>query len=95
MAITEADVVRIAKLARIKIPAEKQSYMAQQVTGIMKWIDQIQEVDTSKVEPMTSVGDFPLPLREDKVTDGGYRDDILKNAPDAKHGFFTVPTVVE
>ena len=62
---------------------------------ILGWIEQLAEVDTAGVEPMSSVAAMRLPMREDEVTDGNCRDEILANAPEAAHGFFTVPKVVE
>jgi aspartyl-tRNA(Asn)/glutamyl-tRNA(Gln) amidotransferase subunit C len=95
MALDKATVARIATLARIKVSASEQANLAAELTGILTWIEQLDEVDTSGVEPMSSVAAMRLPMREDVVTDGNCRDKILSNAPAAAHGFFTVPKVVE
>jgi aspartyl-tRNA(Asn)/glutamyl-tRNA(Gln) amidotransferase subunit C len=95
MALDKATVARIATLARIKLPPSEQEHLAQELSTILGWIEQLTEVDTAGVEPMSSVVAMRLPMREDEVTDGNCRDEILANAPEAAHGFFTVPKVVE
>src|SRR5690348_12490932 len=94
MALDKATVARIATLARIKVPEEEQAHLAGELSQILSWIEQLNEVDTSGVEPMSGGAAMTLPMREDKVTDGGRRDEILANAPEAAHGFFTVPREV-
>ena len=95
MALDKAAVARIAALARIKLPEAEQGALAEELTGILAWIEQLNEVDTAGVEPMSSVAAMSLPMRDDVVTDGNCRDRILANAPDAADGFFVVPKVVE
>ncbi len=95
MALDKATVARIAILARIKLPRSEQEHLARELSAILGWIEQLAEVDTAGVEPMSSVVAMRLPMREDEVTDGDCRDKILANAPAAAHGFFTVPKVVE
>jgi aspartyl-tRNA(Asn)/glutamyl-tRNA(Gln) amidotransferase subunit C len=95
MTLDDKAVVRIATLARISVPATALSAVGAELSQILAWIEQLAEVDTTGVEPMTGVEHMALPWRADVVTDGERRDDILKNAPDAAHGFFTVPKVVE
>ncbi|HUH83138.1 MAG TPA: Asp-tRNA(Asn)/Glu-tRNA(Gln) amidotransferase subunit GatC [Stellaceae bacterium] len=95
MALDKAAVARIATLARIKLPEAEQGALAQELTGILAWMEQLNEVDTAGVEPMSSVAAMALPMREDVVTDGNCRDRILANAPEAADGFFVVPKVVE
>ena len=95
MPVDEATVKRIAKLARIAITEEDARHLAPELDGILHWIEQLGEVDTSGVEPMTAVIPNTLRLRDDVVTDGGVRDAVLANAPQAEHGFFTVPKVIE
>jgi aspartyl-tRNA(Asn)/glutamyl-tRNA(Gln) amidotransferase subunit C len=95
MALDKATVARIATLARIKVPEEEQAPLAGELSQILSWIEQLNEVDTSGVEPMSGGAAMRLPMREDVVTDGGRRDQILANAPETAHGFFTVPKVVE
>jgi aspartyl-tRNA(Asn)/glutamyl-tRNA(Gln) amidotransferase subunit C len=95
MALDKATVARIATLARIKVPEAEQEQLAGELSHILTWIEQLQEVNTEGVEPMTSVADMTLPMREDRITDGNARDKILANAPEQAHGFFVVPKVVE
>jgi aspartyl-tRNA(Asn)/glutamyl-tRNA(Gln) amidotransferase subunit C len=95
MALDKATVAHIATLARIKLPEAEQDKIAGELSHILGWIEQLAEIDTSGVEPMTSVAAMSLPMREDIVSDGNRRDEILANAPDAAHGFFAVPKVVE
>ena len=95
MAIDAATVRKVAHLARIKTPDNRLEPLAGELNGIMAWIDQLSEVDVVGVEPMTSNVAQPLRLRDDVVTDGGKRDDVLANAPAAEHGFFAVPKVIE
>jgi len=95
MAVDEATVTRIAKLARIAITPQEAQKLAPELDNILHWIEQLGEVDTSGVQPMTAVMPNHLRLRDDVVTDGGVRDAVLLNAPQAEHGFFTVPKVIE
>ena len=86
---------KVAKLARIRVDEERLPALAGEFNAILGFIEQLQEVDVTGVEPMTSVTPMRLKRRADGVTDGGYPDKILSNAPDAREGFFTVPKVVE
>jgi aspartyl-tRNA(Asn)/glutamyl-tRNA(Gln) amidotransferase subunit C len=95
MAIDAATVRKVARLARIAEPEEKLETLAKELTGIMTWIEQLGEVDTDGVEPMTSAVAVALPMREDVVTDGGDPARVLSNAPRTVDGFFVVPKVVE
>ena len=95
MQVDEATVRRIARLARIKITDAEATGLVKELSGILNWVEQLDEVDTSAVEPMTRVVPIELKKREDAVTDGGKADDILKNAPLAEDGFFVVPKIVE
>jgi len=96
MAIDETTVRRVAHLARIALPQERVAPMAQELSGILAWIEQLQEVDVEGVAAMASaVPNLDLPMREDVVTDGGDAGKILANAPKAEDGFFVVPRVVE
>ncbi|MDB5470868.1 MAG: Asp-tRNA(Asn)/Glu-tRNA(Gln) amidotransferase GatCAB subunit [Caulobacter sp.] len=95
MAVDAATVRKVARLARIAVPEEALEPMAQEISGILQWIEQLAEVDTDGVEPMTSAVAAVLPLREDVVTDGGYVDKVVLNAPKTVDGFFIVPKVVE
>jgi aspartyl-tRNA(Asn)/glutamyl-tRNA(Gln) amidotransferase subunit C len=95
MSVDQATVKRIASLARIAISDEEAARLAPELGNILGWIEQLAEVDTSDVAPMTAVIPNHLRLRDDVVTDGGVRDAVLSNAPQAEHGFFAVPKVIE
>ncbi len=95
MSVDTATVKKVAALARIAITDEDASRLAPELSNILGWIEQLGEVDTSGVEPMTAVIPNHLRLRDDVVTDGGIRDQLMANAPQAEHGFFTVPKVIE
>ena len=95
MQVDEATVRHIARLARIKITEAEAKGLVKELSGILNWVQQLDEVDTSAVEPMTRVVPIELKKREDIVNDGGKADEILKNAPMAEDGFFVVPKIVE
>ena len=95
MSLDKATVARIAKLARIEVGEADHERLAGELSGIIDWVEQLDEVDTGDAEPMTSVVEMTLKSRTDEVTDGARQDDILANAPKAVHGFFVVPKVVE
>ena len=95
MSLDEATVARIARLARIAVPEEELEPLAVELSHILEWIEQLNEVDTEGVPPMTSVAAMRLAWREDRVTDGGRPEDILANAPERQDGYFVVPKVVE
>jgi len=86
---------RIAKLARIGLPETEVPRIQNELNGILGWIEQLNEVDVTGVAPLTGGAALALRLREDQVTDGGYPERILANAPDRDGEFFTVPKVVE
>ena len=95
MPLDRAAVAHIAMLARIKLPDSGLDAMAKELDTILHWVEQLNEIDTSGVEPMTGAVRMALPQRQDEVSDGDCRDKILANAPEAAHGFFLVPKVVE
>ncbi len=95
MSVDEKTVRRVARLARLAIPEERLAPMAGELNAILAWVEQLQELDTSAVEPMTSVRPMRLARRKDVVTDGGYAADIVANAPRTEDNFFVVPKVVE
>jgi aspartyl-tRNA(Asn)/glutamyl-tRNA(Gln) amidotransferase subunit C len=95
MAIDVATVRKVARLARIAEPEERLESLAGQLSGILAWIEQLSEVDTDGVEPMTSAEAVTLPMRDDVVTDGGDAEKVLANAPKRAGAFFVVPKVVE
>ncbi len=91
----EATVRRVARLARLEMSDEEVARLVPQLGNIMTFVEQLGEVDTDAVEPLASVADIDLRLREDTVTDGGIANDVLANAPEDMEGFFVVPKVVE
>lgn len=95
MSVDTATVRHIARLARIAVSDGEVEALVPELNNILGWIEQLQEVDVSGVEPMTAVIPNTLRLRQDVVTDGGKRDEVLANAPVAEHGFFAVPKVIE
>ena len=95
MAIDADTVRKVARLARIATPEDRVEQLARELNGIMSWIEQLGEVDTDGVEPMTSAVHVPLPMREDVVTDGGDAERVLSNAPKRVGNFYVVPKVVE
>jgi aspartyl-tRNA(Asn)/glutamyl-tRNA(Gln) amidotransferase subunit C len=95
MSVDHATVHKIASLARIAVTDDQVEAMVPELNNILGWIEQLGEVDTSAVQPMTAVIPNVLRLRDDVVTDGDVRDAVLKNAPQAEQGFFTVPKVIE
>ncbi len=95
MALDRATVAHIATLARIRLPEAELEPLAAELSQILNWVEQLNEVDTGAVAPMASVAASSLPMREDRVTDGDCRDAILDNAPRTAKGFFAVPKVIE
>ena len=95
MALDEATVARIARLARIEVDDDRLPGLAAELSNILGWVEQLGEVDTDHVEPLRAVMPIPSRKRDDVVTDGDRQDDVLKNAPQAHDGFYVVPRVVE
>jgi aspartyl-tRNA(Asn)/glutamyl-tRNA(Gln) amidotransferase subunit C len=95
MQVDEATVRRIARLARIKISDAEAKGLEKELSGILDWVKQLDEVDTASVEPMTRVVDQKLKMRDDVVTDGDMAAAVTANAPLAEDGYFVVPKVVE
>lgn len=95
MIVSTKDVQKVAFLARLHVPQEREEGVAQQLSNILQWIQQLSSVDTQHVEPLLSPLPHVLPQRADEVTDGGVRDQVLANAPEADQGFFVVPKVFE
>ena len=86
---------KVAKLARIRVEEEALPALAQELSGIVTFMEELNEVDVTGVEPMVSVTPMRLKRRADVVTDGNQQEAVLKNAPEAREGFFAVPKVVE
>lgn len=100
MSVTREDVAKIASLARIRMDEGDLDHFVPEFNAILGFVEQLGEVDTATVEPMTAVIPQRLRLRDDVVdadplTGGGVRDEVLANAPAAEHGFFGVPKVIE
>ena len=95
MSVNESQVRHVAKLARLALSDAEIDKMVPELNNILGWVEQLGEVDTDGVEPLTAVIDLKLRLRDDVVTEGDLRDKVLLNAPDAQHGFFAVPKVIE
>ena len=100
MSVTREEVAKIAQLARIRMGEGDLDRLVPEFNKILDWVEQLGEVDTSDVEPMTAVIPQEMRLRDDVIdadpkTGGGRRDDVLANAPVAEHGFYGVPKVIE
>ena len=95
MSVSPEQVRHIANLARIAMSDAEIEAMVPELNNILSWVEHLSAVDTEGVEPLTAVIENRLRLRDDAVTAGDRRDEILANAPDAEHGFFAVPKVIE
>jgi aspartyl-tRNA(Asn)/glutamyl-tRNA(Gln) amidotransferase subunit C len=95
MALDREDVRKIAFLARLRVPEDELDRLAGELSGIIDWVEQLNEVDTEDVAPMTSVAELTLPRRDDAVTDGNCPEKVLANAPEREGDFYAVPKVVE
>jgi aspartyl-tRNA(Asn)/glutamyl-tRNA(Gln) amidotransferase subunit C len=95
MSVSNEQVRHIARLARLAMTDEEIERLVPEINNILGWIEQLGEVDTDGVEPLTAVIDQKLRLRDDIVDDGDCRDAVLANAPEPQHGFFGVPKVIE
>jgi len=88
-------VAKIARLARIEVTEADKDHYAREISGILKWMEQLAEVNTDDVPLMTSVSEVKLPWRADVVTDGNQQEAVVKNAPQSDYGCFVVPKVME
>jgi aspartyl-tRNA(Asn)/glutamyl-tRNA(Gln) amidotransferase subunit C len=95
MSVNHEQVRHIAKLARIAMSEEELARLVPELNAIIGWVEQLGEVNTDNIEPLATVIDQKMRLRDDVVTDGDIRGEVLANAPDAQHGFFAVPKVIE
>lgn len=95
MAIDTETVKRVAFLSRLKIDDAKIEATEKEFNKILSWIEELNEVNTDNVEPLISVNDTTLRLRDDEITDGNCQKAVLKNAPDKEYDYFAVPKVVE
>lgn len=95
MSLDKDTVRKVATLARIKMTDEELDAAGEKLNNIISFVEQLSEVDTDNVEPLPSPVDIKLKLRKDEVTDGGYANDVLANAPEDMEDFYVVPKVVE
>ena len=95
MAVDKATVAQVAKLARIRVTEAESEALTDELSNILAWVEQLGELETEGVPPMTSVVAVKPALRADEVADGGHPEDIVRNAPEAAYHFFTVPKVLE
>lgn len=95
MSVTENDIKKVAKLARIEVSEGSRAKLASQVGSIINWVEKLNEVNTDGIEPLINVHEASLTFAEDKVTDGNKTEAILKNSENAKYDYFTVPKVIE
>ncbi len=95
MSITKETVKKLGRLARLHIEEADLDTKTEEVNGIMGWIEQLGDVNTDGVEPLTGVSDMSLKMREDEVTDGNIQEQVLANAPDTQQGYFAVPKIIE
>lgn len=95
MSLDTATVRRVAALARIRLEEDEVARLQGELNGILGWIEQLQAVDVEGVEPLAGAAQMTLRMREDVVTDGGVREQVLSNAPDREGDYFAVPKVVE
>ena len=93
--VTQKDINKISRLAKIELPQEGCDDLSKQLNDIIGWVDKLNEIEAKDIEPLTNVHGESLRLHKDEVLDGGIAEDVLKNAPDAKYEYFTVPKVIE
>tara|TARA_B100001996_G_scaffold309297_1_gene250924 strand:- start:408 stop:695 length:288 start_codon:yes stop_codon:yes gene_type:complete len=95
MSIDLKTVKHISKLSRISLDSKKAKKLAADLNSIFLFIEKLNELDTSKTEPLTSIAETTLQLRKDEIKSGNIRDEVLKNSPNDNKDFFVVPKVVE
>ena len=93
--MSDIDIKRISYLAKLKLPSEKEEFYSNSLKDIIKWVDNLKKVDTSKMEPLHNVTEKNVSIRNDEVSKSNSVDDILSNAPERAQNFFKVPKVVE
>ena len=93
--VTQQDIKKVARLARIEINEESSNQLTSQVGSIIGWVEKLSEVNTDNVEALTNIHEITLIASEDKITDGNKAQEVLKNATHSKYGYFTVPKVIE
>jgi len=95
MSIDKNKVKKVAKLSRVSLNDSKLESLSKDLTSILNFVEQLNELDTKKIDPLTSIVDKTLEPRTDKINDGKIKDEILKNSPDKNEDFFIVPKVIE
>jgi len=95
MLLDKQAVAKIARLARIEVTDADKEHYAKEISGILQWMEQLNEVNTDGVSMLTSVSAVKLPWRKDVVTDGNQAEAVVKNAPSSDYGCFVVPKVME
>ncbi len=95
MALDTQAVAKIARLARIEVTDAEREHFAREISGVLQWVEQLNEVNTDNVPQLASVAAVKLPWREDKVTDGNQQEAVVANAPQSDYGCFVVPKVME
>lgn len=93
--VTKEDIKKASRLARIEIAESDREVLAKQVGSIIGWVENLKEVNTDNIEPLTNIFDEALRLNKDEISDGNIAEEVLKNAKDAKYGYFAVPKVIE
>lgn len=95
MALNQQTIQNLSWLARLKLPAEREGKILNDLQSILDWVEQLKQVDIEGVEPLVSVTQDIAPMRQDVVTEGGQQADLMANAPESVQGFYVVPKVVE
>ena len=93
--MSDIDIKRISYLAKLKLPSEKEEFYSNSLKDIIKWVDNLKKVDTSKTEPLHNLTENTVSIRNDEVCKSNSVDDVLSNAPERAQNFFKVPKVVE
>jgi aspartyl-tRNA(Asn)/glutamyl-tRNA(Gln) amidotransferase subunit C len=93
--VTKEDIKKVSRLARIEVAENDRENLANQVGGIITWVEKLNEVNTDNVEPLSTIQQNSLRLNIDEINDGNIAEDVLKNSKDAKYGYFAVPKVIE
>lgn len=95
MSMDTKTTAKVASLARIRMEDGEVEKYSKELSGILKWIEMLGQVNTDNIEPLANVANIALRTRQDQVTDGGYQEAVLKNAPESLQGYFVVPKVIE
>lgn len=95
MALNQQTIQNLSWLARLKLPAEREGKILNDLQSILDWVEQLKQVDIDGIEPLVSVTQGIAPMRQDVVTEGGQQADLMANAPESVQGFYVVPKVVE